>query len=99
VNEFGDHQEWVSATERPIACGIMFRKDRLFDVGLYDSDFRAREDEDMRIRFLQKFNIYNVILPLYRYRKHGNNLTSNSEEMEKYRVKLESKHNTNSEQQ
>jgi glycosyltransferase involved in cell wall biosynthesis len=93
VNDFGDHTEWVSAAEKPIACGIMFRKDRLFDVGLYDTTFRAREDEDMRIRFLKKFNIYNIILPLYRYRRHENNLTNNTEEMEKYRLKLGEKHN------
>jgi glycosyltransferase involved in cell wall biosynthesis len=93
VNDFGDHTEWVSAQEKPIACGIMFRKDRLFDVGLYDTTFRAREDEDMRIRFLKKFNIYNIILPLYRYRRHDNNLTNNTEEMEKYKVKLDQKHN------
>ncbi|HEU4719442.1 MAG TPA: glycosyltransferase family A protein [Bacteroidia bacterium] len=96
VNEFGDHLEWVSAQEKPIACGVMFRKDRLFDVGLYDTSFRAREDEDMRIRFLKKFNIYNIILPLYRYRRHNSNLTNNAEEMEKYRQKLDEKHNGNS---
>jgi glycosyltransferase involved in cell wall biosynthesis len=94
VNDFGDHIENVSSTERPIACGIMFRKDRLFDIGLYDTEFRAREDEDLRIRFLKKYNIYNIILPLYRYRRHDNNLTNNSEEMEKYRVKLDKKHNS-----
>ncbi len=94
VNDFGDHMENVSSAERPIACGIMFRKDRLFDIGLYDTEFRAREDEDLRIRFLKKYNIYNIILPLYRYRRHDNNLTNNSEEMEKYRVKLDKKHNS-----
>jgi hypothetical protein len=47
----------------------------------------------MRIRFLKKFNIYNIILPLYRYRRHDNNLTNNAEEMEKYKVKLDQKHN------
>lgn len=93
VNDFGDHIEWVSAAEKPIACGIMFRKDRIYDIGLYDSSFRAREDEDFRIRFLKKYNIYNIILPLYRYRRHDNNLTSNEEEMEKYRQKLDEKHN------
>jgi glycosyltransferase involved in cell wall biosynthesis len=93
VNEYGDHIERVDAVEKPIACGIMFRKDRLFDIGLYDDDFRAREDEDFRMRFLKKYNIYNVILPLYRYRRHDSNLTSNSEEMEKYRQKLNEKHN------
>lgn len=93
VNEFGDHIEWVSAQEKPIACGIMFRKDRLYDIGLYDTTFRAREDEDLSIRFLKKFNIYNIILPLYRYRRHENNLTNNTEEMDKYKQKLDEKHN------
>lgn len=93
VNEYGDHIEWVNAAERPIACGIMFRKDRLFDIGLYDSTFRAREDEDLRIRFEKKFVIYNIILPLYRYRRHDNNLTNNEDEMEKYRQHLNDKHN------
>lgn len=93
VNEFGDHIEWVSAQEKPIACGIMFRKDRLYDIGLYDTTFRAREDEDLSIRFLKKFNIYNIILPLYRYRRHDNNLTNNTEEMDKYKQKLDEKHN------
>lgn len=93
VNDFGDHIERVSAQEKPIACGIMFRKDKLFDVGLYDVTFRAREDEDMRIRFLKKFNIYNIILPLYRYRRHDNNLTNNTQEMDKYKQKLDEKHN------
>ncbi len=92
VNEFGDHIEWVNAAEKPIACGVMFRKDRLYDVGLYDDSFRAREEEDLRLRFERKFNIYNVILPLYRYRKHGNNLTDNKQMMDEYLVKLNKKH-------
>lgn len=92
VNEFGDHQEWVSAEEKPIACGVMFRKDRLFDIGLYDDDFRAREEEDFRIRFGKKYNVYNIILPLYRYRRHTSNLTNNADEMEKYKQKLDEKH-------
>ncbi|MEW6470316.1 MAG: glycosyltransferase family A protein [Bacteroidota bacterium] len=92
VNEYGDHIEWVSAQDKPIACGIMFRKDRLYDIGLYDDAFRAREDEDFRIRFLKKYNIYNIILPLYRYRRHDNNLTNNHAEMEKYKQKLDDKH-------
>jgi glycosyltransferase involved in cell wall biosynthesis len=92
VNEYGDHIEWVSSQEKPIACGIMFRKDRLFDIGLYDDNFRAREDEDFRIRFLKKYNIYNIILPLYRYRRHDSNLTNNESEMAKYKQILDDKH-------
>ena len=70
----------------------MFRKDLLFDIGLYDETFRAREEEDLRYRFLKKHSIYNIILPLYRYRMHDNNLTKNEIEMDKYKQKLDDKH-------
>jgi glycosyltransferase involved in cell wall biosynthesis len=92
VNEYGDHLEWVSSSEKPVACGIMFRKDLLFDIGLYDETFRAREEEDLRIRWNEKYNIYNIILPLYRYRMHHNNLTKNTDAMDKHLEKLQSKH-------
>ena len=92
VDERGTHIEHVDSERKPIACGIMFRKDLLIDIGLYDETFRAREEEDLRIRFLKKYSIYNIILPLYRYRMHDNNLTKNEKEMEKYKNKLSRKH-------
>lgn len=94
VDERGTHTEHVNSEEKPIACGIMFRKDLLIDIGLYDESFRAREEEDLRIRFLKKYSIYNIILPLYRYRMHENNLTKNKSEMDKYQQELAKKHNT-----
>lgn len=92
VDDRGSHIEHVNAEKKPIACGIMFRKDLLINVGLYDESFRAREEEDLRIRFLRKYSIYNVILPLYRYRMHDSNLTKNKKEMDKYKKKLSKKH-------
>lgn len=92
VDDRGTHTEHVDAEKKPIACGIMFRKDLLIDIGLYDESFRAREEEDLRIRFLKKHSIYNIILPLYRYRMHDNNLTKNDVEMDKYKQKLDDKH-------
>jgi glycosyltransferase involved in cell wall biosynthesis len=92
VDASGAHLKHVSAENAPIACGIMFRKDFLHQIGLYDESFRAREEEDLRIRWLTKFNIFNIILPLYRYRMHDTNLTKNDEEMERHREMLESKH-------
>lgn len=93
VDDRGKHISHVNAEQQPIACGIMFRKDFLYSIGLYDEGFRAREEEDLRIRWLHKYNIYNIILPLYRYRMHDNNLTKNEGEMEKHRELLQSKHN------
>lgn len=87
----------VSAQETPIACGVFFRMEQLIDIGLYDENFLAREDEDLRIRFLKKYNIEYVHLPLYRYRKHENNLTNNSELMHNYLQELKAKHEDNNE--
>ena len=92
VNDRGTHLKHENSEEKPIACGIMFRKDLLYDIGLYDETFRAREEEDLRIRFLKKHKIHNIILPLYRYRMHDANLTKNEKEMQKYKKKLRSKH-------
>jgi glycosyltransferase involved in cell wall biosynthesis len=92
VDDRGKHINHINAEEQPIACGIMFRKDFLYNIGLYDESFRAREEEDLRIRWKSKYNIYNIILPLYRYRMHDNNLTKNHDEMEKHRELLNTKH-------
>ena len=92
VDERGSHIEHVNAEESPIACGIMFRKDFLYEIGLYDESFRAREEEDLRMRWLSSFNIYNLIIPLYRYRMHTSNLTKDQGEMDKHAEMLEEKH-------
>ena len=92
VDDRGNHIKHINAEKEPIACGIMFRKEFLFHIGLYDQNFRAREEEDLRIRWLSKYNIHNLIIPLYRYRMHENNLTKNEEEMAFFKSKLEEKH-------
>jgi glycosyltransferase involved in cell wall biosynthesis len=92
VDEKENNREWVKSEEKPIACGIMFRKDLLIEIGLYDEQFRAREEEDLRIRFLQKFSIYPIPLPLYRYRRHDNNLTNNLDAMQNAADQLKNKH-------
>lgn len=92
VDEKGTHIRHMNAEENPIACGIMFRKDYLYSVGLYDEAFRAREEEDLRIRWAGTYNIHNLIIPLYRYRMHESNLTKNDDAMGHYADKLAQKH-------
>lgn len=92
VDERGARIEHVNAEEKPIACGIMFRKDFLYNIGLYDETFRAREEEDLRIRWTQKYNIHNLLIPLYRYRMHTSNLTKDEDAMSKHQELLQSKH-------
>jgi len=81
-----------SCLEKPIACGIMFRKDHLIEIGLYDEEFRCHEERELRIRFEKKYSIHRLELPLYRYRRHENNITNNSEEMERHMNSLIEKH-------
>jgi len=81
-----------NSNKSPIACGIMFRKHQLFDIGLYDEDFCYHEEREMRIRFEEKYTIHHLELPLYRYRRHDNNITNRHDEMDKYREQLIEKH-------
>lgn len=82
----------VSAAEHPIACGVMFRTDQIVDLGLYDESFLMHEDRDLRIRFLKQYSIHHIPLPLYRYRRHDENMTNDSEGMALHLDRLARKH-------
>jgi glycosyltransferase involved in cell wall biosynthesis len=84
--------ERMSCEEHPIGCGIMFRIDQLVELGLYDEQFLLHEDKDLRIRFLEKHKIHRVALPLYRYRRHEDNMTNDHGAMNGYLNQLEQKH-------
>lgn len=77
-----------NAQKEPIACGIMFRKEFLIEIGLYDERMRLCEDEELRSRYEALFEIGYVNLPLYRYTKHDGNLTNDVQELEKYRKRI-----------
>lgn len=78
--------------EQPLACGIMFRKDTLVNIGLYDPEFRLLEDKDLLARYLKEYNIYCIPLPLYRYCQHGENATLDKKAISTYTHKLKAKH-------
>jgi glycosyltransferase involved in cell wall biosynthesis len=80
------------AMKEPIACGIMFRTEQLIDIGLYDESFLRHEDRDLRLRFLDRYSIQHVQLPLYRYRRHAENITNDSAEMAHHERRLQEKH-------
>ncbi len=90
-----DHEnvlETKNCLDEPIGCGIMFRIDQLVDVGLYDDQFLSREDEDLQIRFLKKYKIDRIQLPLYRYRRHESNMTNDLARMKQFKEVLNKKH-------
>ena len=64
----------------------------VLSIGLYDDSFLSHEDKDLMIRFAKKYKVHRVELPLYRYRRHENNMTNNTLEMDMHMKNLEEKH-------
>ena len=93
VDEFERLIRRVNCFDEEIACGVMFRKECLFDVGLYDESFSMREGHELRRRFLDKFKMARLEFPLYKYRKHAKNRTNDKEEVEFYDNKLDNEGN------
>ena len=82
----------ADAMKEPIACGIMFRTEQLIDIGLYDESFLRHEDRDLRVRFLDRYSIHHIPLPLYRYRRHDDNITNDVAAMNFHEERLNEKH-------
>jgi len=71
--------ERVDASLHPVSCGILYQKDLLVGAGIYDPDFRHREEEELRARLGDFYRVHHLRMPLYRYRKHGTNKTTDPE--------------------
>ena len=84
VDEMQDRKAHMSSLENPIGCAIMFRKEHLIDIGLYDQDMLWHEERELMHRFKKKYSIHHIPLPLYRYYIHGTNMTLNNTMMNRY---------------
>ena len=49
------------------------------------------DDKDLRKRFLKKYKITRLRLPLYRYRRHSDNMTNDVNKILKYTDKIDRK--------
>ena len=88
VNDDEKPLKRFSAQKRAISCGIMYHKDLLVKMGLYNPDFRHREEKELRRRLGDKYRIDYLRIPLYRYRIHGNNKTKQAKELRKFESKI-----------
>ena len=88
INMKGKVIKRFSFKKNPIACGVLYRRETIFEVGLYNEKFKILEDVEFRRRYLVKYNIGYVELPLYRYTMHKNNMTKDKLKLEKYKKKL-----------
>lgn len=91
VDEVGVLVENCSGEEAPIACAVMFTYESLCDINFYDEDYKMREGHDLISRFLKKFKLFHLPMPMYRYRIHSRNRTNNIEEVKKYDEMLQEK--------
>jgi glycosyltransferase involved in cell wall biosynthesis len=73
VDNKGNRLSRHTSSIEPIACGVMFRREALFDVGLYEKGVWT--DTDYVSKFAREKHLYNIPLPLYRYLQHGDSLT------------------------
>lgn len=80
VSENGDRILRSYADQKPIACGVMFRRDTIFDTGLYQDNIRIWEEREFMQRYQHKYHVYHIPLPLYRYLQHSESLTHRERE-------------------
>jgi len=81
----------ISSHKFPIACGILFKRQILIELGLYDENLRIHEEKDLLLRFKKKHEMLNIPIPLYRYLQHDQNI-SNSSEADHFMNILQKKH-------
>ena len=87
---FDDKEKWIkrmNAIQKPIGCGIIFEKEKLIDVGLYNEKFLMHEELELMQRFKRSFKVFRLEMPLYRYRMHEKNMTKDAKRV-KYFKKL-----------
>lgn len=84
VTDSDEFIERKDSMEEQIACGIIFKKSELEMIGGYDEKFLVNEEKELRARFERYHVIEHLPIPLYRYRRHENNMTNNLELMSKY---------------
>jgi glycosyltransferase involved in cell wall biosynthesis len=85
VNEVGtviNHH--ISQNDECIACATMFTYESLCEIGFYNEEFKMREGHDLFNRYVEKFKIFNIPLPFYRYRMHDKNRTKDLKNVEIY---------------
>jgi len=79
----------VTLLDKPAhgACTLV-RKDCLLELGGYDEAFKCQDGYDIWLRFIKRYHVTNVNLPLFYYRKHASNLTNNEHTILKTRTKI-----------
>lgn len=79
VDDYENTLERKYSEKDPVSCGIMYRKDLFLKLGGYNDSMRHREEEELRKRLGEYYNIHHLRIPFYRYRMHSSNKTKTNE--------------------
>jgi glycosyltransferase involved in cell wall biosynthesis/CTP:molybdopterin cytidylyltransferase MocA len=84
-----DFDKEVSLYDQPAhgAC-TMIRLSFLKELGGYNESFTCQDGYDLWIKFITHHKVTNVNRPLFSYRRHGNNLTTNENKILSTRKKI-----------
>ncbi len=74
-----------------LACGIMFRKEKLDEVGFWNNNLIFPE-HDLILRLQKKYKGFHVAKPLYIYNRHPKSFTANKDKVALGRKQLEEKY-------
>jgi glycosyltransferase involved in cell wall biosynthesis len=82
-------QKEVSLLDQPAhgAC-TMIRRDYLVNLGGYDESYSCQDGYELWIKFIAHYKVHNVNKPLFYYRQHGNNLTTNENRILETRFRI-----------
>ena len=79
------------------AC-TMIRRSNLLTLDGYDEAFRCQDGWDLWIRFIRRFGVTNINLPLFYYRQHGESLTKDESRILSTRAEILRKNTPNGSQ-
>lgn len=91
IEQRHNFEKEVSLFDQPAhgAC-TMIRLQFLKELGGYNESFTCQDGYDLWIKFITHHKVSNINIPLFSYRRHGQNLTTNEEKILKTRKQIKS---------
>ena len=95
VDENNQRKQVINTLQKLLdhGAGVMFRKEYLNAIGLYDEKLRNREDYDLILRYIKNFDGYHVRLPYYRYFQRPRSLSTEKETRKILKEKIDERQN------
>lgn len=82
----------VTLLDQPAHGAVtMIRRKFLLQLGGYDEQFKCQDGYELWIKFTAKFKVTNINTPLFYYRQHGTNLTTNENRILNTRAEIKNK--------